>query len=78
MPAYGTSKAALNFLTCDWAKDLKPKGFIVIALYPGVNQLSGPHLSNLVGPNARCTNWADDYRRERHWNSGCYIQSERK
>jgi len=36
VPAYGTSKAALNFLTRDWAKDLKLQGFTVIALYPGV------------------------------------------
>jgi NAD(P)-dependent dehydrogenase (short-subunit alcohol dehydrogenase family) len=33
---YGASKAALNFLTTDYAKDLKDEGFIVVALYPGV------------------------------------------
>src|SRR5271156_2917135 len=36
VPAYGSSKAALNFLTREWAKDLKPEGFTIIALYPGV------------------------------------------
>jgi len=36
VPAYGSSKAALNFLTREWAKDLNPEGFTVIALYPGV------------------------------------------
>jgi len=36
VPAYGASKAALNFLTTDYAKDLGPEGFIVVPLYPGV------------------------------------------
>ena len=36
-PAYGASKAALNFLTRDYAKDLGREGFTVIPLYPGVN-----------------------------------------
>ena len=36
-PAYGASKAALNFLTSDWAKYLGKEGFTVVALSPGVN-----------------------------------------
>jgi NAD(P)-dependent dehydrogenase (short-subunit alcohol dehydrogenase family) len=36
-PAYGASKAALNFLSTDYAKDLKSEGFIVVPLYPGVS-----------------------------------------
>jgi NAD(P)-dependent dehydrogenase (short-subunit alcohol dehydrogenase family) len=37
VPAYGASKAALNFLTADYAKYLKPEGFTVIPLSPGVS-----------------------------------------
>jgi NAD(P)-dependent dehydrogenase (short-subunit alcohol dehydrogenase family) len=37
VPAYGASKAALNFLTVDYAKYLKPEGFTVVPLSPGVS-----------------------------------------
>lgn len=42
-PAYGSSKAALNFLSVDYAKHLAPEGFVVVPLSPGVNLLA--HLS---------------------------------
>jgi NAD(P)-dependent dehydrogenase (short-subunit alcohol dehydrogenase family) len=48
---YGVSKAALNFLTTDYAKDLKDEGFIVVALYPGV-QIWGVEMLIAVGENA--------------------------
>jgi NAD(P)-dependent dehydrogenase (short-subunit alcohol dehydrogenase family) len=37
VPAYGASKAALNFLTADYAKYLAPEGFTVVPLSPGVH-----------------------------------------
>ena len=37
VPAYGASKAALNFLTVDYAKYLKPEGFTVVPISPGVS-----------------------------------------
>jgi NAD(P)-dependent dehydrogenase (short-subunit alcohol dehydrogenase family) len=47
-PAYGASKAALNFLTRDYAKELQNEGFTVIALYPGVNSDETPNTDQWV------------------------------
>jgi NAD(P)-dependent dehydrogenase (short-subunit alcohol dehydrogenase family) len=58
-PAYGASKAALNFLTTDYAKDLRPEGFIVVPLYPGVEHscgrfnFSGSRLAQPLGRRCR-------------------------
>ena len=53
-PAYKITKAALSMLTVQYALSLKSEGFVVVAMSPGVSDLSC-RADYLVGED--CTWW---------------------